>query len=409
MDHLTLHVRLNKACNAVCDYCSAHEVKHDQRMKPAAFEQALAFIVPLVQRLGLGGARRHLAVQYVGGEILLIPPEELQAIVETARAAFAPLFDTVVDGCQSNLIGSDERIDHLMDLFHGRIGTSIDRYTERRRVQGSARKYRTIFMRQHQRSEERFQRPLPAILVVDRASGPFVLQEIQDAHRKGYGLTLRPVFHGGAPVDALSSDELATLYETAFDRWFLRQRVVVQPFFQLVTQRWGKRQADRRTAGLPVVIGDTQAHTWQVNNHGCPSQHNCAQASLDLEPNGDLYICLDTADSGQLRLGNALTGAWDDTLWARIQARSTHLSQSCYSCDYFHACQGGCMSEALHTSHDVFGKTEHCSVWKRLFARIDGALDAADPLVVERWLQHLDRQGRGTIPTVPVPSIEFAA
>lgn len=408
MDHLTLHVRLNKACNAVCDYCSAHEEKHDQRMKPAAFERALAFIVPLVQRLGLGGARHHLAVQYVGGEVLLIPPEEFRTIVHSARAAFAPLFGTVVDGCQSNLIGSDDRTDVLMDLFEGRIGTSIDRYTNRRRVQGSASKYRTIFMRQHQRSETRFQRPLPAILVVDRASAPFVPQEIQDAHRKGYGLTLRPVFHGGAPVDALSVEELAGLYEATFERWFLKQRIVVQPFFQLLTQRWGKRQADRHTAGLTTVIDRQRASAWQSNNHGCPSQHNCATASLDLEPNGDLYICLDTADSGQLRLGNALTGEWDETLWARIRDRSSHLARECYTCDYYHACQGGCMSEALHTTQDVFGKTEYCAVWKRLFARIDRALDAADPAAVERWLSVLDVQGRDTATAAPSVAAQAA-
>ncbi len=379
-NYFTLHVRMTKRCNADCSYCSSYELSDGGYMSFNEFVESIDFIDRKMSELGMGGDREHLTIQYVGGEILTLPSGEFEKCVKYAREKFSKTFDVVIDGVQSNLIGSSERLLFLKKLFGSRIGTSVDNFTDQRTVAGSALKYKTIFIKRHEELEKS-SLLVPAIYVVDKKGLEYANQEVLIANERGYDLTLRAVFQGGSDINAASIEEIDQLYGELFDAWILKQGISIQPFFQLLAKRLGSVNND---------------DTLLRYNVGCPFQNDCAKVSLNLEPGGDLYVCLDMADSGQYPLGNALSGEFDTQSWRKLLGRQYRLPKDCLVCDYFQECQGGCMSEAMATTDSPFGKTELCRVWKTLFRRIDNAIEVYGADRIKLWMDTLhDKNSNG--------------
>jgi len=379
MQRLTLHLRLTKKCNADCSYCSSWQEKALPYMQPEDFCQSIDFICDQVLPvMGLtGGVGSHASLQYTGGEILVVPRRALKECVLYGRNRLGQIFERVTDGCQSNLQGSDDRIAFLHTLFGPRISTSVDDFTDQRRIKNSAPAYRA--QTEHGRAMLRKRRGLnPAVIyVVDGAGVPHALAQYQKAEADACDLTLRAVFHGGRAVGAATIPELIDAYGTIFDRWIRKGGIMVQPLYQLLTTR------------LATITGDS---TLMAANFGCPFQKNCAQVSLDLEPNGDLFICLDMADSGQMKLGNAVERQFNQDIWRNLNRRQEHYDQKCQKCTWLAACQGGCMSEAIHHTGSPYGRTELCSLWTDLFTRIDRAIADHGQDTLVSWCQQLQQK-----------------
>lgn len=141
---LTLHIRMTKACNADCGYCSSWQESQSTRMPANDFKRSIDFIFQEgFQKLGISPT--HLTAQYIGGEILTVPHAELLECVTYLRDMAASRGIQFVDGVQSNLIGSPARAKRLYDLFEGRLGTSVDDMSDVRTVAGSPEKYRLIW------------------------------------------------------------------------------------------------------------------------------------------------------------------------------------------------------------------------------------------------------------------------
>lgn len=367
--HFTLHARLIKGCNADCSYCSSWEESPSVRMSPGEYRQSLLFIrdsvLPQISRDWSGAT---LTIQYVGGEILLIPPKELRESVLVAREIFYPVFADVIDGVQSNLVASERRVKELDLLFSGRIGTSVDGRGTQRTIKGSADAYRKISTKSMEVIAKRRRRKPGAIFVVDSQGLENLPFEIDEASRQGYSLVLRPVFQGGSDISSALIPELVDGFSCAFDQWVMRSRVPVEPFTHLLSKRLFSQSS----------VGSV-----------CPFQRNCADVSLDLEPDGTLYTCLDMADSDQVPFGNALTGTLDHLAWSQLRARTSEIDPRCRSCPFFGACQGGCMSEALHHTGSIYGRSDLCAVWTALFKRIDAVAEAYGRDAVGQWLYGL--------------------
>jgi radical SAM protein with 4Fe4S-binding SPASM domain len=376
MQRLTLHLRLTKKCNADCVYCSSWQEKALPYMTADHFAQSIDFICDhVLPVMGLqGGVGSHASLQYTGGEILVVPRPVLRECVLYGRQRLGRIFENVTDGCQSNLQGSDDRIAYLSTLFGRRISTSIDDFTDQRRLKGSSERYRQ--QADHGRALLKRRRGHnPAVIyVVDGAGVAHAPAQYQRAEQDGADITLRAVFHGGRAVGAATIPELITAYGEVFDAWIMKGRVAVQPLYQLLTT-W-----------LAVQTGDSHLMT---SNFGCPFQKNCAQVSLDLEPNGDLFICLDMADSGQMKLGNAIAGEFNTDIWSSLNDRQQHYDSKCRQCRWLAACQGGCMSEAIHHTGSPYGRTELCALWTSLFQRIDQAIEEHGQTALVEWCRSL--------------------
>jgi radical SAM protein with 4Fe4S-binding SPASM domain len=369
--HLTIHARLLKGCNADCSYCSSWEEDPAVRIAPQDFHKALSFVMDeIVPLMGCGGPSSTVSLQYIGGEILLVPPEELRDIVYGARDILQQHFGTVIDGAQSNMVGSERRIMELDTLFGGRLGTSVDGRGIQRTVAGSPAAYKKIFDRSREALARRRGRKPGAIFVVDRAGLDNLGQEMEEADERGHSLVLRPVFLGGRDVDSATVPELVAAFATAFDRWAMQSTVAVEPFMHLLNKR----------LFASTVVGGV-----------CPFQRDCAQVSIDIEPDGTLYTCLDMADSKQVPFGNALKGEFDRETWETLVARRDNIDPRCARCPYFEACQGGCMSEAVHHTGSIYGRSDLCAVWTDLFGRIDRLLETYGRPAVKEWIQSCHR------------------
>jgi len=345
-------------------------------MRTADFARAVDFIADEVLPLmgwqqGQGG---HLSIQYVGGEILLVPKSTLRQSVFYARDRFGAMFDVVTDGCQTNLIGKSDKIAGLQTLFGHRLSTSVDNFGTQRTVKGSPELYRAMLNKSRAELKRRRGLNAPAIYVVDGAGVSHAMAELEIADREGYDLTYRAVFHGGRDVGAATIPELADLYVRLFDSWAMRGSSMIQPHYQLLTTRLAERAQD--------------SSLYQAN-FGCPFQKNCAFVSLNLDPNGDLYVCLDMADSDQFRLGNAVAGVFERDVWDGLARRRDHFDDKCRACKFLNACQGGCMSEAVHHTGSPYGRTELCDVWLAVFDRIDDLIDREGIEAVARWCREI--------------------
>lgn len=364
--HLTIHARLLKGCNADCSYCSSWEEDPAVRISPEDFARALSFVMEeIVPVMGCGGQDSTVSIQYVGGEILLVPKIELREIVYSARDILQQHFGTVIDGVQSNLIASERKILDLDSLFAGRIGTSVDGRGSQRTVAGSADAYRRIFERSRSILSERRRRNPGAIFVVDAKGIPNLSSEMDAASGKGYPLVLRPVFSGGRDIESASVKDLVDAMCDAFDQWAMRSKVAVEPFMHLLNKR---------------------LHAGSVIGGVCPFQRDCAQVSINIEPDGTLYTCLDMADSKQVPFGNALTGEFDRETWGALAARRDNIDPRCARCPFFDACQGGCMSEAVHHTGSIYGRSDLCAVWTALFKKMDALVAAHGRVEVSKWI-----------------------
>lgn len=380
MKHFTLHIRMTKKCNADCSYCSSWQENPITYMKVPDFKKSIDFIIEtLIPLYGYkSGENNSASLQYIGGEIAIVPKHILYECVLYARQRFSEVFSHVQDGVQSNLIGSERKISPLATIFGDRIGTSVDHFTNSRTVAGSTEKYREIFNKNLAYLKD-FRKVVPGrVFVMDYAGLPYSLEEARIAHEQKYNLTLRPVFAGGKEVGAASPDDISKTMYNLFQEWFIKWDISIQPFHHLLSARL---YTLTQSPDLAFFVG-------------CPFQRDCAQVSLDLEPNGDLFVCQDMADSNQIPLGNALSYSFDNENWKRMVARKEHIDEHCRVCTWQKECQGGCMSESLHSGKGLYGRTELCSVWKTIFSCIDSGIEHYGQDNVVKWVKDLGSKER---------------
>lgn len=370
----TLHVRLTRFCNAGCDYCSSWQESPDSKMSADVYLKSLEFLYATWVRLGF--RITHLTIEYVGGEILLLSVKELNECVEAARRFFSERDILVHDGVQSNMIGTKERMDNLFSIFDGRIGTSIDSFTDKRKFKGSATKYKTFFIHNEDTLVEKngLKSRLPAVFTVDQDSIQFAIGELRKAMSEKRDLMVRPVFGGGSAVFAPAPEQLAEMYEQTLRAWWMNSTIRLEPALSLLRKRLHHR------------FGEYSNENFDY----CSFQSNCATRSLSLEPNGDLYLCQDMADASRELMGNALEGRFNLALWAQMNRRPAMLDAGCYKCEYFKECQGGCLLKSLEDGRGLYGKSEHCYSWKALFRTIDELILSSGRDKVVAWLHEIE-------------------
>lgn len=371
---LTLHIRITKKCNADCSYCSSFERNAKDLMDLKEVEKSFIFIKDSILKYNLGGMRDYITVQYIGGELLTVPINYLRSYCEIVEKHLGPLFKNYRHGCQTNLLGSQQRIDDLLDLFDGNLGTSLDTFTNQRTIAKSPEKYKTFFLKNLSYTKKHTGKNLSSIVVIDKKMAPHIYDQVLYAEEKKMHITLRPVFNGGMPIESLENDSLLSMYENLFSNWFMKSPICVEPFFSLTEKR---------------LLKYIKNEFLLQNISGCPFQHNCATSSLNMEPDGTLYVCLDMADSKHFPIGNALQEFINEETMNLLKSRSDKLSNDCLTCDYFAECQGGCMNEAIEQKNDVFGKTNYCSIWKSTFKLIDENINLYGAHNVQKWLNHI--------------------
>lgn len=368
---LTLHIRLTKHCNADCSYCSSWQEAPDNRLTPESLHKALCFILDTSPGV-LGVAFTHVTAQFLGGEIAMVPAQELDEHIRVLRGVCAERQMGCTVGAQSNLIVSERNATRLYDQFSGRLGTSIDLTTQSRTIKGDADKYRLIWKTADSYLQK--QRSTPgAIYVVEPGSGDDAKKHLREAVRSRRAITFRPIFKGGIEaVEVNTAEQFRDCMVSLFDEWFLRLPIIAEPFYQLCEARISEM------TGLG-----------RVQSTACAFQNDCTRKSINIEPNGDLYVCLEMADAGLAPIGNALAGSWDREVLSLYASRATNTPASCRSCSFFKSCHGGCMYESLAQGQGIHGKSYHCMTWTALFKRIDLAISTYGAEHIHEWLHRI--------------------
>ncbi|NVL48633.1 SPASM domain-containing protein [Pseudomonas syringae pv. actinidiae] len=302
----------------------------------------------------------------------MVPEPELDAHIEVIKSVCALRGLGCVFGAQSNLIVSDRNAARLYDQFEGRIGTSIDLTTSTRTIKGDPEKYRVIwksadtYLRRHRSTPG-------AIYVVEPDRATDAILHLREAVRARRVITFRPIFKGGIEsVQLNTAEQFKVSMIELFDEWFLRMPVIAEPFFQLCESRLSEVSSTSR-----------------VRVTACAFQSDCTRKSVNIEPNGDLHVCLEMADAGMAPIGNGVRREWYSDALRIYASRSTSLPQSCNACPYVKSCHGGCMYEAMSQGQGVHGKSHHCSTWKAIFERIDGAIAEHGADHIHEWLHRL--------------------
>lgn len=370
----TFHVRVTKKCNADCSYCSSFESKFSDLMNLEDLEKSMLFISKMIKKYSLGGTKKVVTVQYVGGELLTIPVDYFRRFTQIIEENLSQQFQEVIHSGQSNLIGSKEKIVELYHTLDGHIGSSLDISTAQRTIKSSSKKYDTIFLKNLNVVRKLTGSFPSSIIVIDEKMKPFLFDNIKFAEDKKMHITLRPVFQGGMPVNILETNSLTEIYKNVFENWFMKSKIAIEPLMGMVQKRLMKDK----------IYDDNFGYI-----SGCNFQHNCATSSINLEPDGTLYVCLDMADGKHYPIGNAIKEEIYEETFNLLMSRTEKLNKDCLSCEYFSACQGGCMNEAIEQNHGVFGKTDYCSTWKSIFSLIDDSIEKNGVEKVKVWIKSL--------------------
>lgn len=372
-----LHIRLTKACNAHCTYCSAWQEDPRKVMTTNECLKALDFISGLWEKFNI--EVDFISIEYVGGEVLLLPTEDIVSIVESNRDFFKKRNITLHDGVQTNLISNHHKIKRLYELFDGRVGTSIDDYTDQRQINGDASKYRVIMMTNEQKVKKQFNnRPIPGVFVIDNKSYPTSRDQIKKCIRESRNVVVRPVFMGGLEIESINEKHVEEVMINAINDWFLKSVSIIEPLYGLLKNRL------QHKFGLD----------YGQNMSFCSFMSDCARRSMCLEPNGDLYICFELADHGYGKLGNALSGDFNFELWEQFNDRPKNLHPDCVSCPYLNECRGGCMMHSIEQGMGMYGKTRYCSAWKAIFARFDELIDLHGLDKTVAWVERIENRQR---------------
>ncbi|CAC9459283.1 radical SAM protein [bacterium endosymbiont of Bathymodiolus sp. 5 South] len=363
-----LHIRLTTACNADCSYCSCESDVPSDRMLIDDLQKSLTFA--LDKFLPRTSEKTYCGAEVIGGEVMVLPTEYLKQAVEAIREVVGSKVERVDVGCQSNLIGSKKKIDALRGIIDEHsIGTSKDSFTNKRTVNGDADKYRELATKGANYLSEISGDTIGTVIVFDKDNIDKVVDEYRIAEKAQTRITIRPVFAGKHSIDYLEPKLLGKYWKELIDEWFVDGRTAVEPLMRMTKSMLGMRTAEV----------------------GCPYWRSCSANSLNIEPNGDIYTCQEMADVGAGKLGNAISGEWDDEMYLTLSKRQTNIDQECQQCQWYKYCQGGCMMESFTETGSFYSRPNNCMAWKVIFKSIDDNIKKYGEKVSINWIDKIEK------------------
>lgn len=365
----TIQFRMTKRCNAECTYCiNPFDLK--ERMTFDEFKKSVDFIISdyLPNRDALEGD--YVDLEYVGGEVSLLPTDEFEQCIDYAREAFHNAGYIYSDGAQSNFTGSPAKLERLWNKFDRNMTTSIDHYTDARRLKGSSELYQKKFRKNIGQICTKV--PAGSVYVLDAAGTENGLKEAQKALREGYAIGLYPAYEANNPVAMAPLSNMAEMLKQVMDEWVLNYDTAIEPLGHILRMVLNKDQE---------ICGTGDA---------CPFAFGCAAKSLSVEPNGDLYVCMDMAETKNHKLGNAVDGVCDNDLIRRLAKRGIKLNGKCKTCKYRYMCKGGCMNHAMLTGNE-YDPSYFCEVWYALFEHTENLIEKLGAENVRKWISAQDK------------------
>ena len=274
------------------------------------------------------------------------------------------------DGIQTNLTCNTSKIDALYTLFNERVGTSIDNNSNKRTIKGSADLYRSKFKKNLIYLDSKH-KPIPAVIVIDKDNCTQMIQEYIAANKVGREIVFKPIFSGAEVTnDTLSKSEMIECYKGLYNEWFLKGSVRIEPFYSITQRR------------LRVLNG------YKCGSY-CAWQSNCLSQSVNIDPDGSIYVCQEMSDKQFGLYGNALSRTIDLDTYRKLARRSLNVGKQCNQCQFFEDCQGGCMIDNIESNKSIQDKSINCDVWYSLFSMVTKKIESSDQEQFTTWLERI--------------------
>lgn len=369
----TVQYRMTSQCNAHCAYC-LNAFNRGERMSEADFQHSIRFLIEQYLPT-LISTSTPIELEYVGGEISVLPFDQFQRCVDYARGQFRAAGYRYQDGCQSNFVGNPLVLKKIWALFKGNVTTTVDSFSDQRQLFGSADRYRSRFSRNIAQvcSQSQTHAPKGVVFVIDKKTIEFAQEEALIAMKKGYSIGLYPAYQAVNPVEMVDPETLGDVLIAIADKWILQSNTPIEPLAHLLRM---------------VVTNDVQ---WAGKGDSCPFCHQCATRSICVETNGDLYVCMDLSQTKHYRIGNALTNSFDLDVIRTLNQRPIRLSTNCRNCRFVQFCKGGCLNHALQNGMDINSPAYFCKTWKKLLTHFEEVIQSQGAYRVATWLSQQEK------------------
>ncbi|ARN70101.1 SPASM domain-containing protein [Vibrio antiquarius] len=365
----TIQFRMTKKCNAQCSYCIAPH-SSNSRMSEDDFKRSIDYLVNTYLPSIGSKSGDYVDLEYVGGEISLLPSQMFISCIDYARAVFERSGYNFKDGAQSNFVGNTEKLKELWDKFEGRMTTSVDHFTDQRRFKGTSENYRKRF--EVNVVDVCKSIPTGSVYVLDLNGLQNAVKEAKKALSEGYAIGLYPAYEANNPVDIAPLDKMAKALIEIMDEWVLNYDTPIEPLGHILRMVLDE---DTKLCGT----GDS-----------CPFAYGCSSKSICVEPNGDLYVCMDMAETKRHKLGNAVEGVADFKLVRKLSKRGIKSNSKCIDCKYRNYCKGGCMNHAM-INGDEYSESYFCEVWFALFEHCEKLIIAHGKDKLKKWFMSQDK------------------
>lgn len=349
----TIIAKPTRACNADCSYCCAPKYDNN-RWSVDTFKKFIDKLEPHLYE--------SCDLLWHGGEPMLMGPKFYQEAYEYTKK----LGINMQFSMQTNILKYNSKTwkKVLHDIFGGRISTSFDPDIKDRTVKGSAELYAKQFYTALQAMiDDGFD---AFIIGVFDDSNIHMADEMYEWAKKYDGrISLRINYKN--PVGRASQEEAQLLLDPI-------------TYGETLVRLDRKRKMDKAKIGL--IPNDTLFSKLAGSNEQlCPWTSTCGGQIVSIEPNGDIYNCDNYAeleDPDQFAFGNLHRNSMHDILssqaFKQIMSRSYTIHSDCLSCEYYHACQGGCSRDSYIHTGDTNGKFPYCASWKMILKEISGDL-----------------------------------
>lgn len=347
-----------KACNADCSYCFAKPYDKNrwtiERFK-AYFDKIEPYLLEPVQWI------------WHGGEPMLMGVDFFRQAETYAKSSGLD----IVFSMQSNLTMYNESkwLSYVKGDIGSRISSSYDIDEVCRTINGDQDKYNS-----------RFFESVHALM--RQKISPFVIGVYDDTNielvDKMYDLSKSFQSQYGVGLDFRVNPKIDSSGKT-FDEAFKLSPKLYGEKMASVLERW-ITDPDANFIVTPLNSFISFYYNYG-DNSTCPWTNKCAGSFLNIEPNGDVYNCDDMVhyNGFTMKYGNLMKDSMSEILTSsaltKLTRRISEIDPICVTCEYYHACRGGCGAMTLLSGKVGNGRYPYCETNRIIFGKIK-ALDA---------------------------------
>ncbi len=331
---MCLHVA--HACNLTCSYCFAgqgHYQGEAALMPLEVGKKALDFLV------ARSGNRRHLEVDFFGGEPLL-NWEVVKALVAYGRSLEKESGKLFRFTLTTNGVLLDDEVTDFCNREMHNVVLSLDGrrevhdfYRKDHRGEGS---YDTVVPRFQRFVKQRGDREYYIRGTYTRRNTDFLKDILHMADLGFDKLSMEPVVTSPDSPEALREEDLP---------------VIFHQYEELAREMLAREKAGKGFQFYHYMIDLEHGPCVYKRLSGCGS----GTEYLAVTPSGDLYPCHQFVGDGAFRLGNLEEGITAHQLQAAFQQNNLYQHEACRDCWAKLYCAGGCAANACHATGSIEG------------------------------------------------------